>query len=110
MIFPLILKLLVNTYSFHFLCKILVPLKCITRDIFFTTFLQPDQDSGLPVQVMDLRAMPSLKGGSSHKNLRGVNKLQGLQPNTTRYHKNWVKYLEAIAWNKIKFWYQLLRY
>ena len=35
------------------------------------------------------------------KNLRGVNKLQGPKPNTTRYGKNSVKYLAAITWNKI---------
>ena len=35
------------------------------------------------------------------KNLRGVNKLQVPKPNTTRYGKNSVKYLVAIAWNKI---------
>ena len=35
------------------------------------------------------------------KNLRGVNKLQVLKPNTTRYGKNSVKYLVAITWNKI---------
>ena len=31
------------------------------------------------------------------KNLRGVNKLQVLKPNTTRYGKNSVKYLAAIT-------------
>ena len=35
------------------------------------------------------------------KNLRGVNKLQVLKPNTTRYGRKSVKYLAAITWNKI---------
>ena len=35
------------------------------------------------------------------KNLRGVNKLQVPRPNTTRYGKNSVKYLAAIAWHMI---------
>ena len=34
-------------------------------------------------------------------NLRGVNKLQVLKPNTTSYGKNSVMYLAAITWNKI---------
>ena len=35
------------------------------------------------------------------KNLRGVNKLQVLKSNTTRYGKNSIKYLAAVIWNKI---------
>ena len=35
------------------------------------------------------------------KNLRSVNKLQVLKPNTTRYGNNTVKYLAANTWNKI---------
>jgi len=39
--------------------------------------------------------------GHNIKNLRGINKLKVLKPNTTCYGNNSVKYLAAITWNKI---------